>query len=293
MSADAAATGSTMTASTTGSGPEEDDGPPPLPPGADLAPGYQVVGHIRRGNDLDVYDLWSEERACRCVGKTPRDDRLDKATTTRHLKREGRLLKSFTHPHLVRAYETLTQPRLIVFLETLPGETLSHLIDARERRLPIAQIAHLGLHLCSAMHYLHGQGYLHIDLKPSNIIASAGVAKVLDLSLARRPGRAPRGIGTLGYQAPEQITGQPLTAATDVWGIGAVLYVAATGEDPVDVDSSDEEDRAERVVIAPEPIQRHRRVPTAFRTIIEGCLAADPAARPSIADLTTSLRDIV
>ncbi len=293
MSADAAATGSTMTASTTGSGPEEDDGPPPLPPGADLAPGYQVVGHIRRGNDLDVYDLWSEERACRCVGKTPRDDRLDKAATTRHLNLEGRLLKSFTHPHLVRAYETLTQPRLIVFLETLPGETLSHLIDARQRRLPIAQIAHLGLHLCSAMHYLHGQGYLHIDLKPSNIIASAGVAKVLDLSLARRPGRAPRGIGTLGYQAPEQITGQPLTAATDVWGIGAVLYVAATGEDPIDVDSSDAEDRAEMIVIAPEPIQRHRRVPVAFRAIVEECLAADPAARPSIADLTTSLHEIV
>jgi len=282
----------TSTASTTDSWPE-DDGPPPLPPGAELAPGYRVVGHIRRGNDLDVYDLWSEERACRCVGKTPRDDRLNKASTTRHLKLEGRLLQRFTHPHIVRAYETLTAPRPILILETLPGETLSHLIDSRDRRLPIAQIAHLGLHLCSAMHYLHRHGYLHIDLKPSNVIASAGVAKVLDLSLARRPGRAARGIGTLGYQAPEQITGQELTAATDVWGIGAVLYVAATGEDPVDADSSDEEDREERIVIAPEPIQRHRRVPVAFRTIVEGCLAADPADRPTIADLATSLRDIV
>ena len=55
---------------------EEQDGPPPLAPGAEMVPGYRVVDFLRRGRDLDVYDLWSESRGCRCVGKTVRPDRL-------------------------------------------------------------------------------------------------------------------------------------------------------------------------------------------------------------------------
>ena len=64
---------------------EEADGPPPLPPGAIIAPGYRVVGFLRRGHDLDVYDLWSESRDCRCVGKTVRPDRLEETRCARPL----------------------------------------------------------------------------------------------------------------------------------------------------------------------------------------------------------------
>jgi len=106
---------------------EEDDGPPPLRAGEFLAPSYRVVGHLRRGRDLDVYDLWSEERTARCVGKTVRPDRVEDQTVRRRLLREGRLLARLTHPHIVRAYETVSQPQPIVVLETLPGETLAHL----------------------------------------------------------------------------------------------------------------------------------------------------------------------
>src|SRR4051794_285763 len=88
------------------------------------------------------------------------------------------------------------------------------------------------MHLCSALHYLHSQGYLHIDVKPSNVIAYNGSAKLLDLSIARPPGRAKRGVGTRQYMAPEQVRGATLTEATDVWGVGATLYEAATGAMP-------------------------------------------------------------
>ena len=111
---------------------EETDGPPPLPPGAIIAPGYRVVGFLRRGRDLDVYDLWSESRNCRCVGKTVRPDRLEKRDARARLLREGKLLLRLTHPHIVRAYEVQTTPAPLVILETLPGETLSHLLDRRQ-----------------------------------------------------------------------------------------------------------------------------------------------------------------
>ncbi|HEU4848470.1 MAG TPA: protein kinase, partial [Rubrobacteraceae bacterium] len=163
------------------------DGPPPFVAGERLAPGYEVIAHMIRSNNLDVYDAWSEERACRVIAKTPRPDRLEDRRTVRALMREGRLLKKFTHPHIVRAYEVSKEPQPVVILETLTGATLAYLIDTRPRRLAISEIVHLGLHLCSALHYMHRQGVLHLDLKPSNIISESQLAKIIDLSIARSP----------------------------------------------------------------------------------------------------------
>jgi serine/threonine protein kinase len=268
-----------------------DDGPPPVAAGEWLAPGYRVVAHLRRGEDLDVYDLWSDERACRCVGKTVRPDRACEARARRMVEREGRLLLALTHPHIVRAYELVRQPRSLLILETLTGETLAHLIDTRERRLPIADVCHLGVHLCSAIGYLHRRGYLHLDLKPSNIIASQGIAKVLDLSLARSPGRHRGELGTPGYMAPEQLHGGELGAWTDVWGIGAVLFEAATGEGPCEVEETG--DDAEQTDAPPPPIRRLRRVSTAFATLIDCCLDPEPSRRPPLGALTAGLSDLI
>ncbi len=108
----------------------------------------------------------------------------------------------------------------MIVLETLGGQTLAHMIEAERRELAPAELAHLGLQLGSAIRYLHRSGYLHLDLKPSNIVADGGRAKVIDLSLARPPGPAPAGIGTWCYLAPEQARGGELGPAADVWGIG-------------------------------------------------------------------------
>src|SRR3982751_1577681 len=75
-----------------------------------------------------------------------------------------------------------------------------------------------------------GEGVLHLDIRPANVMAEAGIAKLIDLSLAGVPGPARPGRGTRHYMAPEQALGGTLSAATDVWGIGATLYEAATGE---------------------------------------------------------------
>jgi eukaryotic-like serine/threonine-protein kinase len=269
------------------------DGPPPLPPGALLAPGYRVVGFLRRGHDLDVYDLWSEERTCRCVGKTVRPDRLQRRGASARLLREGRLLLKLTHPHIVRAYDVLTSPAPLVILETLPGETLGHLIDRRRRRLSVAEVAHLGLHLCSAISYLHRHNVLHLDLKPSNIVATHGMAKVLDLSVARPPGPHRGGVGTTGYMAPEQSRGGDLGPYTDVWGIGATLFEVATAEPACDVGDETSTSEARAIPCQPKPIRRLRRVPSCLAAAIDGCLSVEPADRPSVAELAMRLDAIV
>lgn len=196
------------------------------------------------------------------------------------------------YPHIARAYEVLEMPRPTVILETLTGETLAHMVDESPKRLAVEEICFLGLHLCSAMHYLHRQGLLHLDLKPSNIVAERGMAKVLDLSIARPPGTSKAGVGTSQYMSPEQAAGGHLGPAADVWGIGAVLFEAATGEIPFDRDE-DVEDRYEQLARSADSVRRHRRVPLAFDDLVRGCLSFESGRRPSLAELSRGLEKLV
>jgi eukaryotic-like serine/threonine-protein kinase len=297
-------------------------GEPPLPSETELAPGYRVIEHISRGRTLDVYDAWSDERATRCIVKALRPEHAGDAAAGRRLVAEGRLLKRLSHPHIVRGYEAFADPPLVV-METLTGQTLAHLIDEAPRRLGIQEIAHLGLHLGSAIRYLHGAGWLHLDLKPGNVVAEAGRAKLIDMSIARRPGRSAGGRGTWCYMAPEQATGGRLTAAADVWGLGAVLYEAVTGRAAFDPPTPEEEALLARLASTgssrgdpeewstgetstdprdrhypqldgpPTPIRRLRRgVPAELIALLDACLELGAADRPSVDQLLSGLEPL-
>lgn len=264
----------------------------PLRRGERLAPGYEVIAHLRRGRDLDTYDVWSEERDCRCVAKAPRPDRRSASSTRRRLRREGRLLLSLAHPHIVRAYELVERPDPVLVLETIDGETLDHLVQRRRYRLPAVDIAYLGMHLCSAVQFLHRHGIVHLDLKPSNVISDFGQAKVIDLSLARAPQRVPPGIGTRRYMAPEQVAGGEIGPPTDVWGIGAVLFEAATGVPPFGETGIQSLNGSGRWSVSPS-VRRNRRVSADLARGIESCLHADPGARPGVMELSRILDGFV
>jgi serine/threonine protein kinase len=270
-----------------------------------LAPGYRVIEHLSRTRRLDTYEVFSEERACSCVAKTLRPDRRDDERARAALLAEGELLMALTHPHIVRGYEVVAEPELVVVMETLDGETLAHLIDREPDGLEPGDIAWLGLHLASALHYLHRHGVLHLDVKASNVIAEAGRAKLIDLSLARPPGRYRAGIGTWSNLSPEQARGGELGPAADVWGLGTVLYEAATGEPAFDDDESwtddsgpsgtwnTEDQRAAgypQLEGPPPSAAANDRVPPGLAAAIDACLAPDPADRPTLEALAAGLR---
>lgn len=265
-------------------------GPAPEAAGAVLAQGYEVVEHLARGRALDVYDVWSEERDCRCVAKVVRPDRAAEAGPRRRLLREGRMLMAIAHPHVVRAYDLVTRPRPVLVLEALLGGSLQDAMTTATRRTPLPTVVQLGLHLCSAMHYVHARGLLHTDLKPANVMADRGFAKVIDFSLARAPGRAVRGRGTRGWMAPEQARGGRISAATDVWGVGAVLWAAAVGAPPFP--SSDGSERYPQLVRRADRIQAHRRLPrshAALGDVVTACLEPEARLRPPLGDVTDAL----
>jgi serine/threonine protein kinase len=252
---------------------------PPLAVGAPLAPGYVVERHLSRNKVLDVYEVWSAERDCRCVAKALRPDCRGHERRRERLEREGQLLLELAHPHLVRAYEVVREPELVVVLETLTGERLDRLIVCGERRMPAAEVAELGTQLCSAVGYLHRHGWLHLDLKPTNVIVDAGIVKLFDLSLVRRPGPGRPRYGTAGYLAPEQVRGETFSEATDAFGLGCVLYAAATRRSP----GAGREGAGARP-----PVRSVRRLPRPLAAVIEACLAEDPAARPAVRDVAAA-----
>jgi eukaryotic-like serine/threonine-protein kinase len=286
--------------------------PAPLARGTEIADGYKVLGLLSRGRRLDVYDAWSRDRSTRCVLKILRPERRGDTAAQEKLLREGRLLERLTHPHIVRAYETIAEPGPIVVMETLGGRTLGRLIED-DAPLSAEEVAHLGLQLAAAVAYLHRHGSLHLDVKPDNVVAEAGRAKLIDLSLARPPGEAPAGIGTWCYLAPEQARGGELGPAADVWGIGATLFEAASGvpafddedeeswsgsatderpswetggdEDPWDGDYPQLEGPAPALADVSSQ-------PTELCELIDACLAGAPDARPTMAALMRGLEPI-
>jgi eukaryotic-like serine/threonine-protein kinase len=256
----------------------------PLGPGREVVPGVRILAHLHRSNRLDVYDAWCDRRAARVVLKTLRPDRLRDARTIRALLREGRLLRRLSHPNLVRAYDVHAAPRPAVVLETLGGETLDRM--AARRRITASEVAVAGVQLAGALRYLHAEGILHLDVKPSNAIADGTAAKLIDLSIARPAGRVPAGRGTWCNMAPEQVRGGVVTPAADVWGLGTVLYELAAGDSPFADDGGHDYPQLHRRAGS---VRRQRRLPAALGDAIDACLEPDPARRPPPDELIRDL----
>ncbi len=291
---------------------------PVLQPGEMVAPGYQVVEHMRRGKRLDVYDVWSVERTCRCIAKTIAPDRLDEEKARSKLIGEAELLMSLTHPNIVRAYELVENAAgtPVLILETLTGRTVSHLIDEFSDGMDLGDVMWLGVHLCSAVAYLHNHGWLHLDVKPDNVISDGGRARLIDLSISGREGPSAAGAGTYDYLAPEQARGENVSAATDVWGIGITLYEVLTGTVPFEPDDDEEsnDDAAsssmdysdsseythasndydpnvypQATERAPSVATRRDDLPNAVVEIIDACLEPAQVDRPSVEELADRL----
>jgi serine/threonine protein kinase len=207
--------------------------------------------------------------------------------------REARLLLSLDHPHLVRPLELLgAEPggSPLLVLENVAGPTLNRRL-LHGGRLALPDLLMLGRQLCSVVGYLHDRGYLHLDISSSTIVFDRDRTQLIDLNSAQRPGRVTRGWGTTYQISPEQARGGKLTRAADVWGVGLVLYEAATRFRPFQRPPAYGTSciRFLQLSTAAPPVQLLRRLPTALGTIVNSCLATHPQDRPTLAELDDSL----
>ena len=257
----------------------------------DLPAGYRPLTLLADGRRLETWDAWDEARGTRCVVKLLRADRRDDPRVRQAVLLEGHLATTLAHPHLVRGYDVLDDPPTVV-LETLRGATLSALVE--HEPLGLADAAELGCQLASVLGYLHRHDWLHLDLKPDNVVVDHGKAVLIDLSLAGRPGSGRPGAGTRGYLAPEQATGRGLSATTDVWGLGMTLIDALARTAPYGDEATWGSRRRwpllhRRMPLVPEGLDE---VPDEVRDLLAACVSLDPAARPLLEQVRSALEPL-
>lgn len=271
-----------------------------------LSPGEEVVADcsVQRllggGTSYEAYLAFDEQRLTPVVVKVVRPHLVDDPGTLRTLAREIDLVGRLAHPVVVRGFHAeVSGERPYIALERLHGPSLSSLIR-RYGALDLEQAIPLAMEICSALHYLHERGIVHLDVKPSNIIMDA-VPRLIDFSIARTFDQAAaldHTTGTDRYLAPEQaeppLTGVPGPAA-DVWGLGATLFHAVAGYRPFPDGTSDTEapaaDRWPQLAQPSRPLPPD--VPTPLADLIRACLALDPGARPKPRDVFDGLDPVI
>lgn len=152
--------------------------------------------------------------------------------------REIEALQKLKHPHIVGLYESGVDGETYYYaMEYVDGETLTHRIK-QQKRIPWREAVDFAIQICGALKAAHDAGVIHRDLKPSNLmIARDGRIKLTDFGVAQvfaaqRLTVTGGVIGTAEYMSPEQSQGQRATKRSDLYSLGAVLYVMLTGRPP-------------------------------------------------------------
>jgi serine/threonine-protein kinase len=213
----------------------------------------------------------------------------------RRFLREARLAARLAHPNVVRVFDVGEDDdgRPFIAMEYVEGETLAELV-ARRGKLPPAEAANLGLQMCAGLAAAHAAGLVHRDVKPQNLLLSTdGVLKLGDFGIAAghegtRLTLAGTVLGTAGYLAPEQARGEQVTAAADIYAVGAVLYELLTGE-PARTAGSLAELGSEDGYETPDLAARAPGTPPELVAAVTACLSVRPEDRPSSASALARL----
>jgi serine/threonine protein kinase len=264
----------------------------------EIVPGLSALTLLGGGLRYEAYLAWDERLRALVVAKVVRPDLVEDESTLGGLRREIEILDRLNHPIVVRSFGgEAAGPRPHVVLEHLEGLRLSSL-HRKHGPLLLEQLVALAIEISSALHYLAGEGLVHLDVKPSNIIMGAP-PRLIDLSIARtfeQCARLRSPVGTEAYMAPEQATvpSDELGPPADVWGLGASLHEAVTGKRPFRKGVRDSADLEERFPqLTDEPAELPAFVPRALAKSIMACLARDPAARPTPGELGDRLQVVL
>ncbi len=262
---------------------QEDD--TDLPQAHDVVGPYRLLRELGRGG---MGTVWLAERDDGQL-KRPVALKLPQLSWARglaeRLARERDILATLAHPHIARLYDAGvdTQGRPWLALEYVQGQSLD--AHAQAAGLSVAQRLQLLLQVCEAVAYAHSRLIIHRDLKPGNILVSDdGQVKLLDFGIAKltqgdtaEASALTRLSGmamTLDYASPEQVRGEPLSTASDVYSLGVVAYELLTGQRPYRLKRGSAAELEEAITSAELPLASSRAGDAVLRKALRGDIDA-------------------
>lgn len=255
---------------------------------------YRIDGTVAAGGTATVHRA-HDLRLGRDVALKRVRPGLGRAQHRLRLRDEGRLLADLRHPGLVRildaAWEGEGAPYLV--LELVDGPDLATVVA--DGPLDPQRVAAIGRDVASALAYLHSEGVVHRDVKPANVLLDpSGTARICDLGISLTVGEPdPHGrpghtVGSIAYLAPEQVLGDAIGTAVDVFSLGLMLLEALTGRrEYAGPDDSSAWARVHRSPAIPTSLG------AAWTTLLATMTARNPADRPSAADVAAHLEALL
>jgi serine/threonine protein kinase len=257
-----------------------------------LAGRYELEGEIARGGMGVVWrardTLLGRPVAVKEIfpPRTAGDGDPDGDRMRARVLREARAAAALHHPGIVTVYDLLEDDGgSYIVMELLDAESLHDTVALRGP-LDVHRTIELGRQTASALRAAHEHGITHRDVKPRNVLllgdgrvklADFGISSVKDDTSLTATGEV---VGSPAFMSPEQAQGEPASARTDLWGLGATLYYAVEGASPF---GEGEAIPTLRAVVHDPP--RPMRRAGSLAPIISALLAKDPAARPAEEDL--------
>ena len=250
---------------------------------------YRIVRRIGSGGMADVYCAEDTHLGRDVALKVLHRRFAQDQEFVERFRREAKAAAGLNHPNVVGVFDRGEhEGTYYIAMEHLTGRTLKEIVQT-EAPLPQIQVIDLGTQILAAAGFAHRHGVIHRDFKPHNVIVDEnGAAKVTDFGIARAGASEMTEtgsiMGTAHYLSPEQAQGHAVTAASDLYSIGVMLYEMLAGRLPFEGDSA--------VAIAlkhlseqPVPISQIRPdVNPALEAVVMAALAKDPARRWQTAD---------
>ncbi len=258
-------------------------------PGTLIDDRYKVLSRLGRGGMADVFLAEDQQLGRKVAVKLLHRRFAEDPGFVERFRREARAAAGLQHPNVVSVYDRGEYDgTYYIAMEYLPGHTLKQLIAEQAPIEPLRAIE-ITLQILQAARFAHRRGVIHRDLKPHNVmIDDADQAKVTDFGIARAGAsdmtETGSIMGTAQYLSPEQAQGHAVSAASDLYAVGVVLYELLTGQVPFDAESA-VTIALKHVSEAPVPPSRiNPAIPPELEQVVLWALNKDPADRPADAE---------
>ena len=250
---------------------------------------YKVLSRLGAGGMADVYLAEDQQLGRKIALKLLHRRFAEDPGFVERFRREAQAAAGLQHPNVVSVYDRgVYDDTYYIAMEYLPGRTLKQLIRQEAPIDPIRAIE-ITVQILKAARFAHRRGVIHRDLKPHNVIVDeADHAKVTDFGIARAGAsdmtETGSIMGTAQYLSPEQAQGHAVSAGSDLYSVGVILYELVTGRVPFDAEAA-VTIAIKHVSEAPVPPRAiNPRVPPELEQVILWAMNKNPGDRPTDAD---------